>query len=172
MNLENNFIQELPHRLKWLVGIFVIVLSVGYFSALTLVNSTTSTSAQGIVENYNGNEDNEAAEEMKFKKSSHEMLNIIHTHILSMSVIFFLIGLLVSGCRIHPSIKMTLMIEPLLSVLVTFSGIYLIWMGYTWMIYVVMVSGFLMSASYLISITLILYNLASRDSQNLNKGTY
>ena len=35
------------------------------------------------------------AEVMKFKKSEYEILNILHTHILSISVIFFLLGILV-----------------------------------------------------------------------------
>ena len=93
--ITSDYISQLPRPLKQLVSIFLLILSVGYFSGLAFVNDTTSATNQGIRVNYNGNEDNEEAEEMKFKKSDHEMLNIIHTHILSMSIIFFILGGLV-----------------------------------------------------------------------------
>ena len=102
--IPSDYISQLPKPLKALVSIFLVVLSIGYFSGLAFVNNTTTSTSQGIVENYNGNEDNEDAEEMKFKKSDHEMLNIIHTHILSMSLIFFirianLNGIVAKGIR-------------------------------------------------------------------------
>ncbi|MEC3965073.1 hypothetical protein [Flagellimonas halotolerans] len=39
-----------------------------------------------------GKEDSEGAEVMKFKKGEGEMLTVIHTHVLSISSIFFLLG--------------------------------------------------------------------------------
>ena len=109
MEIKDNTLFPMP--LKMLISVFLVVLSVGYFSALFFVNETTSSNATGIIENYNGNENNEEAEEMKFKKSKHEMLNIIHTHILSMSVIFFILALLVYTCNIHPTLKTFLMVK-------------------------------------------------------------
>lgn len=47
------------------------------------------------------------------------------------------------------------MIEPLLSVLFTFGGIYLLWLGITWMKYVVLFSGALMTLSYGLVVLLI-----------------
>ncbi|MFD2432291.1 hypothetical protein ACFSO9_01310 [Mesonia maritima] len=91
MNLEGK-LHTFPKALKLLIGTFLIVLSVGYFTGLTFVGETTSNSAKGIQENYLGNENDENAEVMKFKKSEREMLTIVHTHILSMSVIFFFSG--------------------------------------------------------------------------------
>ena len=161
--ITSDYISQLPRSLKQLVSIFLLILSVGYFSGLAFVNDTTSATNQGIIVNYNGNEDNEEAEEMKFKKSYHEMLNIIHTHILSMSIIFFILGGLVYGTNIHPIVKSFLMIEPLLSVLVTFGGIYLIWLDVDWMSYVVMISGGLMTLSFMGSILAISSSLITRE---------
>ncbi len=49
---------------------------------------TDSNTAVGMQENYNGNEDHPDIMEMKFKKSAREMLTIVHTHVLSLSLIF------------------------------------------------------------------------------------
>ena len=136
--ITENYIPKLPKKLKVLLGIFLLVLSTGYFSGLLFVNETTSNRPVGIQENYNGNEDNEEAEEMKFRKSQHEILNIVHTHILSMSIIFLILALLVYGCPIASFAKSFLMIEPLISVLATFGGIYLLWSDISWMTYVIM----------------------------------
>jgi hypothetical protein len=159
MEIKDFRLAKLPTELKWLVGSFVFVLSIGFFSGLLFVESTTSLEAQGVVENYNGNEENLEAEEMKFKKSAHELLNIIHTHLLSMSLIFGILGLLVFGAECPGPLKKLLMIEPLLSVLLTFGGIYLIWMGYEWMSWVVMISGMAMTLSFAFSILLIYRSL-------------
>jgi len=158
----DNYISTLPAPLRSLVSVFLVVLSIGYFSGLAFVNSTTESTSTGIVENYNGNEEQEEAVVMKFKKSGHEMLSIIHTHILSMSIIFFLLGCLVYGTSLPAPFKLFFMIEPLLSVLVTFGGIYLIWLGIEWMSYVVMVSGSLMTVSFIGSVLAIFHALTIR----------
>jgi uncharacterized membrane protein SirB2 len=155
----NGFIFRLPKEVKLLIGAFLVVLSVGYFTGLTFVNDTTENHPQGIQENYLGNEEDLEAEVMKFKKPEREMLTIIHTHILSMSVIFFLLGGLVSITKSNKNLKKALMIEPLLSVLLTFGGIYLMWTGLYWMRYVVVVSGILMTTSFVISVLLVFSQL-------------
>ena len=157
--IPDNYLELLPPQLKALVSVFLLVLSVGYFSGLAFVSDTTDARPQGIVENYNGNESNEEADQMIFKKSGHEMLNIIHTHILSMSLIFFILGMLVYGARGSKMLKSSFMIEPLISVLVTFGGIYMIWIGLEWMTYIVMISGILMTISYLGSVIMIMLSM-------------
>ena len=89
----NGAISTLPKEIRIFVASFVVVLSIGFYTGLLFVNETSSASSKGIEENYLGNEDDEDAEVMKFKKSDREMLTIVHTHILSMSMIFFLLGL-------------------------------------------------------------------------------
>jgi len=144
-----------PKELRWLTAFFLCTLSIGFFLGLGFVNHTTHAETQGIIENYNGNEDNIEAEEMKFKKSQHEMLNILHTHFLSLSVIFFLLGLLTYGVPMNRQFRKFLMLEPLLSILLTFGGIYFLWSGWEWMAYVVMLSGFLMTISFVLAVGLI-----------------
>lgn len=154
-----NFIHNWAKELKLLVSAFIIVLSIGFFSGLSFVGETSSFSSNGIQENYLGNEDNEEAEDMKFKKTDRHMLSVIHSHILSMSIIFFLVALLVYHVDFNSAFKKILMIEPLVSVVTTFGGIYFLWKGMLWMKYIVMISGMLMTLSYTLSILLIFWGV-------------
>ena len=150
-------ITKLPRDVRLLIFTFLIVLSIGFLSALQFVNLTTEAHPKGIQENYLGNEEDIDAAELKFKKSEKQMLNIIHTHILSMSIIFFSLGLLVAITPIKGFWRKFLLFEPLLSVLLTFGSIYYLWKGITVMKYFIMVSGLLMSASFVASVVVIIY---------------
>ena len=152
----NGLIYTFPKPIKALLITFVIVLSVGFFTGLLFVKDTSSVNPQGIEEQYLGNESDEQATVMKFKKTEKQMLNIVHSHILSMALIFFLLGLILSTTQLNFKLKMVLMVEPFLSVLFTFGGLYLLWKGITWMKYVVMISGTLMTLSYSVTIVIIL----------------
>jgi len=155
----NGLIYTLPKELKLLIGAFVIVLSIGFFTGLLFVKDTSSANPNGIEEQYLGNEADEDAKVMKFKKSDKEMLSMVHNHILSMSIIFFLVGLLVCITDLKKKVKLFLMIEPFISVLLTFGGIYLLWKGFTWMKYIVMISGTLMTLTFALSVIIILTQL-------------
>lgn len=153
---------KLPSGIKWFIGTFVLVLSIGFGTGLLFVSQTTATSTSGLVENYLGNEEDLEAEVMKFKKGEREMLTIVHTHILSMSLIFFLLGILVWMTKIPKRLKLFLTMEPLLSVVLTFGGIYLMWSGVLWMKYVVVLSGFLMTSTFGIAAIIVLYQLIQK----------
>ncbi|MBW2961798.1 hypothetical protein [Mesonia aestuariivivens] len=161
----NGRIAELPKEVKLLIGAFLIVLSAGYFTGFRFVNETTKNTPTGIQENYLGNEEDLEAEAMKFKKPKREMLTVIHTHILSMSVIFFILGGLVSLTQLKPWLKKALMVEPLLSVLLTFGGIYFMWSSWHFMRYIVMLSGILMSTSFVASVVIVFFQLFKKKDQ-------
>ncbi|GAA4281587.1 hypothetical protein [Gaetbulibacter aestuarii] len=155
----NGLIQTLPKELKILIGAFVIVLSVGFYTGLLFVGETSSAKPSGIEQQYLGNEDDENAEVMHFKKSDQEMLTLVHNHILSMALIFFLVGGLVSITRLNKKLKRFLIFEPFVSVITTFGGLYLLWTGITWMTYIVMISGMLMTLSFVAATFIIFVQL-------------
>jgi len=155
----NGLIYKLPKEIKLLIGTFLIILSIGFYTGLLFVNESSSMSASGIEENYLGNENNEDAQIMRFKKPEKEMLSIVHSHVLSMSMIFFLVGLILSITSLSKPLKLFLMVEPFLSVILTFGGIYLLWKGVLWMRYVVMLSGSLMTITFTSSVLIILFQL-------------
>lgn len=155
-------IHQFPKEIKWLIFAFLCTLSIGFYSGITFVKDTTNANPKGIEERYLGNEDDEEATKMMFKKSSGEMKTMVHNHILSISVIFFIVSLLLSTTSLNKKVKLFLMIEPFLSILLTFGGIYIMWLGVTWMKYVIMFSGMLMTLVFTASILTILYQLLSK----------
>lgn len=163
--MSNQFlIKNLTVPIKYFIGVFLILLSIGYFTGLAFVAQTDSTTPQGIEENYNGNEDEDAPKVLKFKKSSREMLTIIHTHVLSISMIFFMTGILLWCTEQRVLIKKILSIEPFVSVLVTFGGIYLVWLGYSFFSILIVISGTLMTLSYVLAILFIFNDLLKKPS--------
>jgi len=155
----HGLIHIFPKEIKMVIAIFIFVLSIGFYGGVSFINKTTSMEPSGIETQYLGNENNENAEIMKFKKSEHEVLTIIHNHILSMSVIFFLISLILSTTSINKKIKHFLMFEPFVSVVLTFGGIYFLWKGFTWVKYIIIFSGILMTLSYTLAVILIFQQL-------------
>lgn len=155
----DGLILTLPKEIKLLIGAFIIVLSIGFYTGLLFVSETSTANPNGIEEQYLGNEDDEDATVMKFKKSEKEMLSIVHSHVLSMSIIFFLLGGVLSLTKLNKMLKLFLMIEPFFSVVLTFGGLYLLWKGMLWMKYVVMFSGTLMTLTFTLSVLIILYQL-------------
>ena len=153
----HGLLQTFPKYVKLFIASFVVVLSIGYSTGLLFVRQTQSVSPDGIEQNYLGNEDIENVKVMKFEKGAREMLTIIHTHILSMSFIFFFLGGLLAMTSIPKRWKAFLMIEPFFSILITFGGIYLMWMGVVWLKYIVMLSGVLMTLAYFVSAGVVLY---------------
>jgi len=155
----NGIISTFPREVKGLIAAFIVVLSIGFYTGLLFVGETSSANPSGIEEQYLGNEDDVDATVMKFKKNEQQMLTLVHGHILSMSIIFFLVGLILCATKLHYKLKLTLIVEPFVSVLLTFGGLYFLWKEILWMKYVVMISGTLMTLTFTISVLIILYQL-------------
>ena len=82
-----------------------------------------------------------------------------------MSIIFFITGLLLLITDLNYYFKMFLIIEPFVSILMTFGGIYLLWNGVTWMKYVIFISSTIMAIVFLISSYIILRQSLSKKSK-------
>jgi hypothetical protein len=158
----NGLIQTFPKHIKIFIAAFVIVLSIGYFTGLLFVNQTNSMNPSGMEVSYLGNEEIEDVEVMVFKKGERELLTVLHTHILSISFIFFLLGGLVAITSLPTKLKLFLMVEPFISIILTFGGIYFLWKGITWLKYIVMISGSLMTVVFVISATAVLFQLTKK----------
>ena len=153
----NGLIYNLPSELRNLIISFVIVLSTGYFVGVMFIDHTSSLNPQGIQDNYLGNEVAEPTDIIKFKKSTYQMFNLIHTHVISMAIIFFIMGLLLSITDLNKYLKGFLIIEPFFSIIVTFFGIYYLWTGVLWMKYLIFISSILMTFVFFISAFIVLY---------------
>ena len=160
----NGSIYTFSKELKLLIGAFIIVLSIGFYSGLLFVEETSSINPSGIEEQYLGNEFDDDAMVMKFKKSKREMLTLVHNHILSMSIIFVLLGLITLTTKLNRKLKLVLVLEPFLSIILTFGGLYLMWTGLHWFKYIVIVSGILITICFTLSVLIILKQLFIKKS--------
>jgi hypothetical protein len=156
-------IHHFPKQVKYFILSFLIVLNIGFTTGLLFVGNTQSMTPNGMVENYLGNEDDEKAQEMRFKKSEHEMLTLLHTHIMSTSFIFFLLGGLLAFTSLSKKLKYFLMIEPFVSIILTFGGLYLLWSGILWMKYIVMISGIVMTGVFYLGTLVLIIQLFKKQ---------
>lgn len=152
-------IHGLPKPAKLLIGFFIITLSFGYYTGLRFVQDNTKYTTDGIEEHYLGNEADEDAEVMKFKKSEKEIISMVHNHVISMSVIFLLLGAILLMTSLPAKLKKFLIVEPFISIVLTFGGIWLMWAGVLWFKYIVIFSGILLTLTYTTSVILILQQL-------------
>ena len=152
----HGLLKQFPKEVKLLITAFVITLNIGFFTGINFIRITSTFDSNGIETNYLGNEKDEDAEIMQFKKSEREIITLVHNHVLSMSLIFFLLGGLLSLTSINRKMKNLLMFEPFVSIVLTFGGIYILWTGVLWFKYIIMLSGIAMVLSIILSSVLIL----------------
>ncbi len=148
---------EAPKSFRVFLMVFSTVLSIGFFSGVMFVKHQSQFSPKEIEENMIGNDLDEEATTLKFKKPLGELLTTIHGHILSFSLIFFAVGVLIYGLPINKYLKSFLIIEPFFSVLITFGGMYLLWIGISWFKFLIIISGIFMSVTMSINYLLLLY---------------
>ncbi len=161
-------IHVLPKLAKLLVGFFVITLSFGYYTGLRFVNENTNSTVSGVEEHYLGNEADEDVKEMKFKKNEKEIITTVHNHVFSMSLIFLVLGAILLLTSIPMRLKKFLILEPFISIILTFGGIWLMWSGVLWFKYIVIFSGILLTLTYTATTIIIVLQLikSKRPLQN------
>ncbi len=152
-------LSRLPKEGKILIFCFLITLSFGFYTGLIYVQENTNASVSGIEEHYLGNENNEDAIEMKFKKPKKEIITMVHNHVLSLSIVFAIISFMVLFADLQPILKKILVVEPFVSLLLTFGGIWVMWSGVLWFKYIIILSGIMMVLVYTISTIVILKSL-------------
>lgn len=157
-------IHQLPKPAKLLVGFFILTLSFGYFTGLRFVNENTNATINGLEEHYLGNEMDEDAEEMKFKKNEKEIITMVHNHVISMSLIFLVLGSILLITSIPVKLKKFLIVEPFISTILTFGGIWLLWSGLLWFKYIIVFSGILLTLTFTTSVVLILLQLVKKNN--------
>ncbi|MBT4809413.1 MAG: hypothetical protein HOB42_06150 [Candidatus Marinimicrobia bacterium] len=155
---ELKTIRLFPRELKLLITVFILVLTVGVSIGLIYVGYNTDYTLSGTQTFYGGDtitSDFEIPEQ--YPKSFEALLLTSHTHITAFSIIFLVMGILMFFTEsLPPKWKMILMIEPLVSTLVTFGSFFAIRYIHHGFVYLTMVSGILMYISYYIMAWIIL----------------
>lgn len=153
---------RLPAYVRAFIAVFLLALTLGYINGLFLMKDTSGFTPNTIERNYLGNEEDEEAETMFFQKPEREILTVVHDHMLSLSILFLVLGALLSITSLSKPLKKFFMIEPLLSVIITFEGIYFMWKGFVWLKYVILISGTMMTFSFFASVILLLVQLKKK----------
>jgi hypothetical protein len=138
---------------------FVFCLSFGYATGLYYISISSGFTVASVSENYLGNEDDEEAELMKFKMKEKEVLSIIHSHVVSFSLMFLTLGFLLFQSSFPSKLISVLTIEPFISIILTFGGIWFLWKGVEWAKYIILLSGTLMHIIFIAGATLVLVDL-------------
>ena len=154
----------LDKTLKLFLLALVIVLTLGVTLGIVYLNYTTSMTPTGTIERYNGSEKGELDEfeiVESYPKQISEMLLTTHTHIISFALIFGLMGIIFYFNSIVDGFwKNFLLIEPLVSTVITFSSIWGIRYIHEAFVYITIISATLMYLSFYVMSLVIFYELA------------
>mgnify|MGYP001288118959 CR=1 FL=1 len=90
---------------------------------------------------------NEEADELHFKMSEREFHGIIHSHVITISILFVILSFMLFFTSLTSSFKSFLMIDPNVFLVVVFGGLWLFWLGHKWVKYVIMITDILMYLS-------------------------
>jgi len=139
-----------PSAYRKLIAVFVAIVLTGVVAGGVFIELTTHMTPDGIEAQYRGltEDEMESAPEMKFGKTPLEMLTTTHNHILGLSVLFFVVGFLYLHTGIMSRLRVTIAIEPLVSLVLTFGGLWIV--RYVWppFVYIVILSGTLMLGTF------------------------
>jgi hypothetical protein len=152
-------LNSFPKPIKSLISAFILVMLFGYGASFVLLSDTSGFEPGGIEQNYNGNENSDAEGPLKFRKSKHEMMNIVHTHAFTLSVIFFIMSGFVYFTHLQEGIKKFFMVEPMLSIITTFGSIILLWKGMYGFKYIALISGVIMHVSFIAMLIIVIWEL-------------
>ncbi|TAK66317.1 MAG: hypothetical protein EPO24_01625 [Bacteroidetes bacterium] len=153
-------LKDADATLRLFITTFLIVLTIGYSIGLFFVKHTTNSTPQGLAEEYRGTPEGTEATELKYEKSEDEMYIFLHNHILSLAIVFFLVGgLFYFSSEVSDSIKKILMAEPVAAIVTTFGGIWLMRFVSEHFSWLVIISGISMVGCYFIMVGLMLKEL-------------
>ena len=160
-SLNNILLHQLPAKLKLLLLLTVVNLTVGVGIGLYYVANTTELTPAGTTEHFSGSEiDAEFDIPEKYPKPVTELITTTHNHILSLTLIFLVIGgIFYSNSSISGRMKTFLIAEPFISIITTFGGIWLMRFVHPAFVYLVIPSGILMYGCYFIMAGVLLYEL-------------
>ena len=152
--------------LRWFITAFLSLVTCGYAIGLLFVDHTTAGTTEGIAAQFRGAPESANLAELKYAKTPTEVYTFLHNHVLSLSLIFFVVGgLLYFSSTISPAVKGFLIIEPFLAIATTFGGIWLMWSISEHFSWLVIISGISMVGCYLVMVFLILRELWMKKAE-------
>lgn len=159
MNLK---LSSLDKELKTFFSVYLIIVAIGVFIGLIYLSQTTSMTPKGTVERFNGSQTETGEFDLPeaYPKPISELLVSTHNHILGLSFIFFSVGLIFYfNSIVKGMLKTILMVEPLISIIITFGSIWLIRFVDPAFVYLTFISSILMYTGFYIIVFISLFEL-------------
>jgi hypothetical protein len=160
-------LREQNDQVKLLIVAFTICLVVGVSIGLVYIYTTESTSAAGTIEHYRGSDvtgDFDIPD--KYPKTFESMLLTTHTHVIAFAIIFLILGLFWAMNSIVVGWwKLFFLVEPFVSVLITFLSLWGIRYVSDSFSYISMVFGILTYTSFYLMAWIILLDLLNRQKR-------
>lgn len=156
---------RLDKPLRRILTVFLIILTCGVIVGLIYLEQTTSLSSEGTINRISGSQ-----KEIEFEipdyypKPVSELLITTHNHIIGFSLIFFIIGFLFYFNTIVKGFwKSFLIIEPLISTLVTFGSVWGIRFISLDFVLLAIASSCLIYLSYFLMVSILIYELSFKE---------
>jgi hypothetical protein len=138
-------LRNLPKTIKMFFTMFIIVMGLGYIAAVTNVGLSEGLTFTDIANHYRGNE-----ALMIEAPGPAELMTHSHTHLLSMSMMMFTLGLIFMFTRSLPAwLKKFVLVDAYVAILIAVSSFWLIRYVAAWMSVFMALSGMLLGISLL-----------------------
>ena len=157
-------LQTLDKNLKKILIYYLITLGVGFSLGVLYVYLNSEFSSSGMIEQYLGNNDEW---EPKLPKTLQDLVSHTHEHITMFSIIFLSLGLIfLYNNTIKGFWNRFLMLEPFVSIIITFGGFFMIRYVTTSFSYIIMISSLLMYICFYVMLFISLYELIVLNKEN------
>jgi hypothetical protein len=157
-------INYLDTNLKKLLIYYLFTIGIGFSLGVLYVYLNSEFSNTGMIEQYIGNNDEW---EPKLPKTLKDLISHTHEHITMFSIIFLSIGVIFSYNSVIKGFwKSFLILEPFISIIITFGGFFVIRYITTMFSYVIIFSSFLMYICFYIMLFICLYELIFLHKKN------
>jgi len=166
----NNKLYNLDKNFRNMISLFLIVLILGVSIGLINLYFTTDLSPSGTVTRWNGSQENnnhefEILEE--YPKPVSEMLITTHNHFIAFGLIFGAVGFIFYFNSIITGFwKSFFIIEPFISIVVTFSSIWAMRFISEWFVYATILSAVFLYSSFFIMTFICLFELRFINSDS------
>ncbi len=142
--------------LKVLVTAFLLFVGIGYIFGLMNIHNNVGFSYTGVVVHYRGSEkEMTVPPEFAFSK----MVQQYHVHLFSLSMLFFMVGMLFSFTNLPEPLKVIFIAAPFLGMFLDFSSLWLTTFFAAYFGWFSMVFGFFMALSFLMLMGRPLYEM-------------
>ncbi len=158
-------LNNLDNNIKHLLSLFLFTLSIGIFTGMIYINYTTGMNFEGTIERYNGSEATEYEIPESFPKEFESMILMTHEHIIAFSIISILIGLIFSfNSLIKGKMKCFFMLEPFVSIIITFGSMWLMRYYHEAFVYALIPSSMLLYFCWYFMIIISIYDLSFKKT--------